>query len=85
MFQTVEDMKPDFRIINLETSITEGGDPWPNKLFHIRMHPGNVEVIKAANIDCCVLANNHVLDYGYSGLNDTLEALTSAGIKVWLN
>ena len=27
------------RIINLETSITGGGDPWPHKGIHSRMHP----------------------------------------------
>jgi poly-gamma-glutamate capsule biosynthesis protein CapA/YwtB (metallophosphatase superfamily) len=32
-------------------------------------------------IDVCVLANNHVLDYGYSGLTETLETLHRIGLK----
>ena len=32
----------------------------------------------AAVIDCCVLANNHVLDWGYSGLEETLDTLRKA-------
>src|SRR5207249_3570125 len=33
-----------------------------------------------AGIDCCALANNHVLDWGGSGLVETLETLHGAGI-----
>jgi poly-gamma-glutamate capsule biosynthesis protein CapA/YwtB (metallophosphatase superfamily) len=72
---------PDARIINLETSITSTGEFWPGKGIHYRMHPENVACLTAAGIDMCVLANNHVLDYSYAGLEDTLDALTAIGIK----
>jgi poly-gamma-glutamate capsule biosynthesis protein CapA/YwtB (metallophosphatase superfamily) len=45
------------------------------------MHPENVACLTAAGIDVCVLANNHVLDYGYAGLEETLDRLTAIGIK----
>jgi poly-gamma-glutamate synthesis protein (capsule biosynthesis protein) len=45
------------------------------------MHPGNVPCIAAAEIDCCVLANNHVLDWGCAGLADTLRTLRKANVK----
>jgi poly-gamma-glutamate synthesis protein (capsule biosynthesis protein) len=45
------------------------------------MHPANVPCLTAARIDCCVLANNHVLDWGYAGLLETLEALRHAGLQ----
>jgi poly-gamma-glutamate synthesis protein (capsule biosynthesis protein) len=32
-------------------------------------------------VDCCVLANNHVLDFGETGLCETLEVLKQAGIR----
>lgn len=44
------------------------------------MHPANTGCLTAAGIDCCSLANNHVLDFGPGGLADTLDALGSAGI-----
>jgi poly-gamma-glutamate capsule biosynthesis protein CapA/YwtB (metallophosphatase superfamily) len=44
------------------------------------MHPANVPCLAAAKIDCCVLANNHVLDWGTAGLGETLEALARAKI-----
>jgi len=73
--------QPDFRIINLETAITESGTPWQGKSIHYRMHPGNTSILNAADIDVCVLGNNHILDWGYSGLQETLDILRSEGIK----
>lgn len=72
---------PDFRIVNLETSITRSEEYWPGKGIHYRMHPANVPCLRRARIDACVLANNHVLDFGYSGLVETLEVLEKAEIK----
>jgi poly-gamma-glutamate capsule biosynthesis protein CapA/YwtB (metallophosphatase superfamily) len=69
------------RIANLETSITRSADFWKGKSVTYRMHPDNVPCITAAHIDCCVLANNHVLDYGYAGLRETLESLRAAGVR----
>lgn len=70
----------DLRIVNLETSITTSEAYWRGKGIHYRMHPGNVGCLTAARIDCCCLANNHVLDWGHEGLLETLQALDAAGI-----
>jgi poly-gamma-glutamate capsule biosynthesis protein CapA/YwtB (metallophosphatase superfamily) len=72
--------RPDVRIANLETSITTSDDADP-KGINYRMHPGNVPVLTVPRIDCCVLANNHVLDWGPAGLVETLETLAQAGIR----
>jgi poly-gamma-glutamate synthesis protein (capsule biosynthesis protein) len=69
------------RIVNLETSVTRSGEHWRGKGVHYRMHPANVACLSAAHIDCCVLANNHVLDYGYPGLVETLESLQGVGVR----
>ncbi|MDQ3796796.1 MAG: CapA family protein [Pseudomonadota bacterium] len=73
--QVLDQFSPDVRIINLETSITTGEDYWPDKGIHYRVHPENVGCLTAARPDVVVLANNHVLDYGYRGLIDTLKTL----------
>lgn len=70
----------DLRIVNLETSVTCHADPWPGKEIHYRMHPANIRCITAAGIDCCVLANNHVIDWGRVGLVETLAVLSAAGV-----
>jgi len=73
---------PHVRLINLETSITTHNDYWKAKGIHYRMHPGNIDILKAAGIDVCALANNHVLDWGYAGLSETLASLKAANIQI---
>ncbi|MGZ8184162.1 MAG: CapA family protein [Methylobacter sp.] len=74
-------INPDARIINLETAVTASPEFWPGKGINYRMQPRNIPCISAAKIDCCVLANNHVLDWGYAGLTETMTTLTGANLK----
>jgi poly-gamma-glutamate capsule biosynthesis protein CapA/YwtB (metallophosphatase superfamily) len=73
--------QPAARIINLETSITTSERAAP-KGINYRMHPANTPVLSAARIDCASLANNHVLDWAVEGLNETLDSLSYAGIRL---
>jgi poly-gamma-glutamate capsule biosynthesis protein CapA/YwtB (metallophosphatase superfamily) len=73
-------MEPDARIINLETAVTRSNDV-AYKGINYRMSPENAACLAAAKIDCCVLANNHVLDWGRSGLRETLATLEKLNIK----
>ena len=75
----LERRRPAARIVNLETSVTRSDTAWP-KGINYRMHPGNVGCLAAAGIDCCALANNHVLDWGRAGLSETLATLRHAKI-----
>jgi poly-gamma-glutamate capsule biosynthesis protein CapA/YwtB (metallophosphatase superfamily) len=77
----LERARPDALIVNLETAVTGAEDAWPGKGINYRMHPANVGCLVAGKIDCCVLANNHVLDWGYDGLAETLETLRGAGLR----
>ncbi|WP_437631171.1 CapA family protein [Sorangium sp. So ce854] len=70
---------PAVRLVNLETAITTSDEPCL-KGINYRMHPGNVPCLTAAQIDCCALANNHILDWGAAGLIDTIAALRSADV-----
>lgn len=72
---------PDVRILNLETAITSDGQFAPGKAVHYRMNPANLPALTVARPDVCVLANNHVLDFGRSGLAETLGALSGAGLR----
>ncbi|HVZ35145.1 MAG TPA: CapA family protein, partial [Polyangiaceae bacterium] len=74
-------MRPQACIVNLETSITTSEDAWPGKGVHYRMHPANVPCLHALPVDCCVLANNHVMDWGQEGLLETLTTLAAAHIR----
>src|SRR5262245_56259372 len=78
--QVLDDLAPDVRVINLETSITRSGDFAPGKPAHYRMSPANLPCVAAIRPDACALANNHVLDFGHAGLTETLAALAAAGL-----
>jgi poly-gamma-glutamate capsule biosynthesis protein CapA/YwtB (metallophosphatase superfamily) len=70
----------DLRIANLETAVTSAETPWPHKGIHYRMNPRNIGCLVSAKISACALANNHVLDWGYDGLLETLKTVDTAGI-----
>lgn len=76
----LERWAPDLRIVNLETAITTAKRPAP-KGIHYKMNPANAAVLTAAGLDCCTLANNHVMDWQRQGLLETLKTLHDAGIK----
>lgn len=70
----------NFRICNLECAISNRGEPWPDKAFHFRTDTRNIAVLGAAHMDAVSLANNHVLDFGYQALSDTVTVLDAARI-----
>ena len=78
--EELDRMAPTARVVNLETSVTTSED-YVRKGINYRMHPANTPCLTAAKIDCCALANNHVIDWGRSGLAETLATLRRAGIK----
>src|SRR6266513_2080107 len=78
--QELENSGVDLRIVNLETAITSADTHWPDKAIHYRMHPQNIDCLSAVRISGCALANNHILDWGYEGLSETLRTLDSAGM-----
>lgn len=77
----LESRAPDVRIVNLETSITRSAAFEPGKAVHYRMHPANLPALRVARPDVCVLANNHVRDFGRAGLEETLDVLHGAGLR----
>jgi poly-gamma-glutamate synthesis protein (capsule biosynthesis protein) len=79
--EELERVDPDLRLINLETSVTRSDDYWKGKGINYRMHPRNIPCLPAVKIDYCSLANNHVLDWGYSGLTETLETLKKSNVR----
>lgn len=79
--ESLEQVAPDARVINLETAVTNSEAFWKGKAIHYRMSPANLGCLNAARIDCCNLANNHVLDWGEAGLTETLTSLEQSGLK----
>lgn len=73
-------LKPDLKIINLETTITQSENYLP-KGINYRLNPKNVETLRVFGPDICCLANNHILDYGREGLIETINVLKENRIK----
>ncbi|GAA4697762.1 hypothetical protein GCM10023263_38830 [Phytohabitans rumicis] len=69
----------DVAMVNLETAVTTRGTPEP-KEFLFRAPASAYAAVKAAGVDVVSLANNHALDYGRTGLADTVAAARSAGV-----
>lgn len=71
----------DIAMVNLETAITERGVEEP-KQFHFRAPPTALDALVAAGVDIASLANNHAVDYGPTGLDDTLAAIEQSELPV---
>ncbi|MBO8142220.1 MAG: CapA family protein [Firmicutes bacterium] len=69
----------DYRVGNLEGPITDKGTP-ADKPITLRMPAGASRWLRELGLDAVSLANNHTLDYGVDGLQDTLAELRAAGI-----
>jgi poly-gamma-glutamate synthesis protein (capsule biosynthesis protein) len=72
----------DLALCNLECAVTDRAREWREvpKVFYFRTHTQNAASLKCAGIDLVTLANNHVLDFGYEGLDDTLAILDENGV-----
>ena len=67
----------DFTAVNLETPVTSRGQPQP-KTYHFATTSDAFTALRDAGADLVTMANNHILDYGQTGLADTLAAANAA-------
>ncbi|MFC7211422.1 CapA family protein [Natronoarchaeum sp. GCM10025321] len=71
----------DGLVVNLECTITENGERWPDKTYYFRSDPEFARpALAAADASIAALANNHVLDFGETGLLETTAHLDRADI-----
>lgn len=68
-------------VANLESVLSSRG-PALSKPYVIRAHPLMGEMLAAGGLDIVSLANNHALDYGNEGLDETLSALGDLALPV---
>jgi len=69
----------DITIGNLEGTFTERGVR-ADKFYAFRTPPRHAQGLAEAGFDVVSLGNNHAMDYGVEGLEDTLEALDGIGV-----
>lgn len=66
---------------NLETSMSNKGQPMKDKEYTFRSSPQLAPYLKKYNFTALSIANNHVLDYGPLAFNDTMKVLKENGIS----
>lgn len=71
----------DIAMVNLETAVTDRGEPAP-KEYVFRAPASAFSALKAGGVDLVTVANNHGMDFGTTGLADTLAAGRRAGVRV---
>src|SRR3990167_3789492 len=83
-FEQTRDILKQAQIVfgNLEGPLTDGGAVGTVKQYVFRSPPDQVApALARAGFNIVSLANNHTLDYGPEGLEDTRAALDKAGIR----
>ena len=72
--------KFDLVIGNLETPFVTIQKPYKAKSAHIGASTQNIDLLKFLNVDIVTLANNHIYDFGKSGLDLTVNILEKNNI-----
>ncbi|HEX2769800.1 MAG TPA: CapA family protein [Geobacteraceae bacterium] len=72
--------KGDITIGNLESPIARRGREFTNKKFRYRSAPQAAAALKNAGFSIVTLANNHMMDFGATAMEETRQHLDRAGI-----
>lgn len=78
-FQQLVD-EADLAITNLECPITDHATPALKTGPVLKGHAEALEFLKKSGFHLVTLANNHIMDYGRKGLEDTLSYLKETGL-----
>ncbi|MFQ5864994.1 MAG: CapA family protein [bacterium] len=70
----------DVTIANLEAPFTVDGEPFEKK-FNFKVPPKYAYGLKEAGFTVVTLANNHIMDFGETGLFSTMCALEYVGVQ----
>jgi poly-gamma-glutamate synthesis protein (capsule biosynthesis protein) len=73
--------RADVAMVNLETAVTERGAPAP-KAYVFRAPASAFSALKSGGVDVASIANNHGMDFGTTGLRDTLKSARATGVPV---
>ena len=72
----------DIVLGNLEGAYADSGTPWPKGEINVwRANAKQMEAIEAGGFDAMSCTNNHIMDFGYDGLYETLGHLDRLGVK----
>lgn len=71
----------DFRMVNLETPVSDSGETIDqDKSYVFNAKKEDLDLLKQIGVDLVFLANNHSMDYGLKGFEDTLKNLNQKNL-----
>ena len=72
----------DISFLNLELPLTLKGKPIKKTGSNFNAHPDCIKAVKDAGFDIVGLANNHIMDFGSEGLEQTILACKGSGLNI---
>lgn len=73
--------KADFVLVNFESPIADASDEPIKKVGpNLRTTPESICYLQESGVNIVTLANNHFCDYGYNGVNKTIQTLNNCGL-----
>jgi poly-gamma-glutamate capsule biosynthesis protein CapA/YwtB (metallophosphatase superfamily) len=74
--------RADLSFFNLETPLSANGRPIEKDGPNFRAHPDCIKAAAEAGFDIAGLANNHIMDFGETGLTDTIKTCKNIGLLI---
>lgn len=74
----------DITLINLECVFSDA-TARTEKAFNFKGDLSYTGILTSSSVEACTLGNNHIIDYGTEGEEDTMQALTDANIAYAYN
>lgn len=70
----------DLTIVNFEGTLTNKTEREKDNSFHFRAPPEHIGVLTSSSVEAVSFENNHTMDYGQQGWDDTVRAFEENGI-----
>jgi len=72
----------DLSFLNLETPLSIKGEPIEKTGPNLKAQPDCIKAVKGAGFEVVGLANNHIMDFGNDGLEETIRSCNNAGLTI---
>lgn len=71
----------DFTIVNHDGTLTTSDNIRTTKEWNHKGRPEYAGILSHASVEAVTLGNNHIMDYQWEGVNDTIQAVTDYGME----
>lgn len=75
----------DFTIVNLEGTLTNSDNIRTTKEWNHKGRPEYTRILTKASVEAATLGNNHIMDYQWDGVKDTIKNVSEGGMEYALS